>query len=200
MVRRTSPASTGRASAATKACGALQDETFFSMTAEGERERIKRTLDVLEKTAGRRPTGWVTPIYGWSENTMEYLIEAKLKWASDSLDTSVPHQHKTKNGEIVLIPWSDFVDNRVLRTAPQIYFDVYKETFDYLNACEPGALLNIGVHSHFGGRPLVSAMFRKVLEYVKSQKDVWLVQHHEVAEYLTDQNVGAMSYRSRFFG
>src|SRR4030095_9917342 len=97
------------------------------------------------------PTGWVTPIYGWSENTMDYIVEAKLTWCSDSLDRSVPCVQKTKGGSIVLLPWSDFVDNRVLRTNPQIYFDVYRETFDYLHACEPGALLNLGVHSHFGG-------------------------------------------------
>jgi peptidoglycan/xylan/chitin deacetylase (PgdA/CDA1 family) len=44
--------------------GYLQDQTLFSMSAEGERETIKKTLDILEKAAGRRPTGWVTPIYG----------------------------------------------------------------------------------------------------------------------------------------
>lgn len=179
--------------------GYLQDETLFSKTADGERETIKKTLDILEKAAGRRPTGWVTPIYGWSENTMDYIVEAKLKWCSDSLDRSVPCVQKTKGGSIVLIPWSDFVDNRVLRTNPQIYFDVYRETFDYLHASEPGALLNLGVHSHFGGRPLMAAQFRKTLEYLRSQKDVWFAHHHEVAQWLIEQKAEGLSYRSRFF-
>jgi peptidoglycan/xylan/chitin deacetylase (PgdA/CDA1 family) len=130
---------------------------------------------------------------------MDYLVEAKLTWASDALDTSVPYQLRTRSGEIVIIPWSDFVDNRVLRTGPQIYYDVYRETFDYLNACEPGALLNLGIHGHFGGRPLMAAMFRKTLDYLKSQRDVWFAQHHEVAQWLIEQKVGGMSYRSRFF-
>lgn len=179
--------------------GYLQDQTLFSMSAEGERETIKKTLDILEKAAGRRPTGWVTPIYGWSENTMDYLVEAKLAWVSDCLDATVPHRQKTKSGSITIIPWSDFVDNRVLRTDPQIYFDVYKNTFEYLNASEPGALLNLGVHSHFGGRPLMSAMFKKTLDYLKSQKDIWFAQHHEVAQWIKDQKADDLSYRSRFF-
>ena len=58
--------------------GYLQDQTLFSMNADRERETIKKTLDILEKAAGKRPTGWVTPIYGWSENTIDYLAEAKL--------------------------------------------------------------------------------------------------------------------------
>jgi hypothetical protein len=120
-------------------------------------------------------------------------------WTSDCLDSSVPHQQKIRSGTIVVIPWSDFVDNRVLRTAPQIYFDVYKNTFEYLHACEPGALLNLGIHSHFGGRPLMAAMFRRTLDYLKSQSGVWFAQHHEVARWLIEQNVQDMSYRSRFF-
>ena len=178
--------------------GYLQDQTLFSMNADRERETIKKTLDIIEKTAGKRPTGWVTPIYGWSENTIEYLAEAKLAWCSDALDASVPYPHVTRSGKLVIIPWSDFVDNRALRASPRIYFDVYKETFDYLHACEPGALINIGVHSHFGGRPLMTAMFRQILEYFRGHKDVWFAQHHEVAKWLVDQKIDDTSYANRF--
>ena len=65
-----------------------------------------------------------------------------------------------------MIPWSEFVDNRALRASPRIYFDVYKDMFDYLHACEPGSLINIGIHSHFGGRPTMAAVFRQILEYL----------------------------------
>ena len=111
------------------------------MNADRERETVKKTLDILEKTTGKRPAGWVTPIYGWSENTIDYLAEAKLAWCSDALDASVPYLHQSKNGKIVMIPWSEFVDNRALRASPRIFFDVYKDMFDYLHACEPGGLI-----------------------------------------------------------
>jgi peptidoglycan/xylan/chitin deacetylase (PgdA/CDA1 family) len=179
--------------------GYLQDQTLFSMSAEEERATIRKSLDVLERVSGRRPTGWVTPIYGWSENTRDYLAEAGLTWLSDCLDSSVPHQATTKSGPIVIIPWSDFVDNRVLRGAPQTYFDVYRKTFDYLRQFEPGALLNVGIHSHFGGRPLMAAVFDDVLAWLTSHDDVWFAQHREVAQWLIDQKVGEMSYQSRFF-
>ena len=178
--------------------GYLQDQTLFSMSADRERETIKKTLDLLENAAGKRPTGWVTPIYGWSENTVDYLAEAKLAWCSDALDASVPYRQKTGSGDIVIIPWSDFVDNRALRSSPQIYFDAYKETFDYLYACEPGALINLGVHSHFGGRPLMAAMFRKILEYFRGHQDVWFAQHHEVAKWIVDEKIEDTSYSRRF--
>ena len=157
-----------------------------------------KTLDILEKTARKRPTGWVTPIYGWSENTLEYLTEAKLAWCCDSLDATAPHWKETKAGKMLMIPWSDFVDNRALRASPRIYFDVYKDMFDYLHACEPGALINLGVHTHFGGRPAMTAIFRMILEYFRGHKDVWFARHDEVAKWIVEQKVTDTSYPSRF--
>jgi peptidoglycan/xylan/chitin deacetylase (PgdA/CDA1 family) len=140
----------------------------------------------------------VTPIYGWSENTIDYLAEAKLQWCSDALDASVPYPQQTKSGKIVMIPWSEFVDNRALRASPRIYFDVYKDMFDYLHACEPGALINIGVHSHFGGRPAMAAVFRQLLEYLRSQKSVWFAHHREVAKWIAEQKFEDTTYPTRF--
>ncbi len=179
--------------------GYLQDEVFAQLTPEEERGRIRQTLDAIEKAGGKRPTGWITPIYGWSDHTMDIVVQEKLVWCSDALDSNLPYQQKTKSGSVVVIPWSDFVDNRALRASPQIYFDVYKETFDYLHACEPGSLINVGVHSHFGGRPLMSAMFRKVLQYLKGFPDVWFPQHAEVAQWMLDNKIEHPTYASRFF-
>ena len=50
--------------------------------------------------------------------------------------------------------------------------------FDYLHACEPGALINIGVHSHFGGRPAMAAVFRQLLVLVRETGMAALVATH----------------------
>jgi allantoinase len=55
------------------------------------------------------------------------------------------------------------------------------------------------VHSHFGGRPLMSAMFRKVLQFLSSFPDVWFPQHHDVAQWMLDNKIDNPSYASRFF-
>ena len=45
--------------------------------------------------------------------------------------------------------------------SPQQYYDVYKDTFDYLHQHEPMSLLVMTVHCHFGGRPLMSAVLNR---------------------------------------
>jgi peptidoglycan/xylan/chitin deacetylase (PgdA/CDA1 family) len=179
--------------------GYLQDQTLAYLSPGEERNVIGTTLDIIQKTTGKRPTGWVTPIYGQSEHTLDYLVQEKLAWCSDALDASTPYRQSTKSGRIVMIPWSDFVDNRALRASPRIYYDAYKDTFDYLYANEPGALINIGIHAHFGGRPLMAAVFRQVLEYLRSQKDVWFARHDEMAAWVNDRKIDNPSYVSRFF-
>ena len=49
----------------------------------------------------------------------------------------MPYLQQTKTGKMVMIPWSEFVDNRALRASPRIYFDVYKDMFDYLTPASP---------------------------------------------------------------
>ena len=58
--------------------GYLQDQTLAYLTPEEEREAIRKTLDILHHAAGKRPTGWVTPIYGQSEHTLDHLVQEKL--------------------------------------------------------------------------------------------------------------------------
>ena len=110
----------------------LQDKPMNGMTPEEEETTIKKCLDLLEKTSGQRPTGWVSPSMAFSPHTHERLAAAGLKWHGDARDNDVPRVVDFKKGQMAHIPWSDFTDNRVLRSSSMDLCDVYKETFDYL--------------------------------------------------------------------
>jgi peptidoglycan/xylan/chitin deacetylase (PgdA/CDA1 family) len=179
--------------------GYLQDELLAYMTPDQEQATIRRSLAALEKASGQRPSGWVTNIYGWSQHTLNFLAQEKIRWCCDALDASLPYRRQTPQGSVVMIPWSDFVDNRVLRASPLDLFSVYKETFDYLHAHEPMGLLHIGFHCHFGGRPMMAAMLHKVLRYLQGFPNVWFARHSEIAQWYDDQNIDDPSYARRFF-
>ena len=180
--------------------GYTQDVVFSYLTPQEQRASIRKVLDGLERVSGHRPEGWATAVYGWDQHTFDLLVEEGVKWYADALDISLPRRQKTKTGSIYGIPWSDFVDNRVLRGNPRDYFDVHKETFDYLYAHEPMGLLHVAIHGHFGGRPLVAAMFLKLLEYLKGFEDVWFPRRRELIQWMGEQNIDGLSYSERFFG
>jgi len=178
--------------------GDAQNQYLLDMTDEAQQRTIRKCLDVLEKHSGRRPEGWVTPVYGSNAVTHELLVKEGLRWHADALDTSLPRLQTTQSGSIVALPWSDFVDNRVLRASPRDYYDAYVETFDYLRAHERLGLLHIAIHGHFGGRPLMSAMFSKLLEHLSKQPDVWFARHEEVVEWFSALGVDRISAEQRF--
>ena len=178
--------------------GYSQDQYLSDMTPEQQRSTIRTCLDILEQKSGRRPDGWVSAVYGWNELTADLLVQEGVRWHADALDVSFPRRQNTTSGTIVALPWCEFVDNRVLRASPRDFFDVYKDTFDFLYAQEPMAMLQVAVHSHFGGRPMMSAVFHQVLRYFQGFPDVWFPRHRELVQWLVDQNVEDLPYAKRF--
>jgi hypothetical protein len=102
-------------------------------------------------------------------------------------------------GPIIHISHSDFTDQRVLRTAPQIYFDVQREAFDYLYRHEPMALLEMVLHCHWGGRPLMTAVAEKIFSYFRQFPDIWFARHNQVARWALEVDSSQFSDRRRFF-
>ncbi len=178
--------------------GYAQNEYLLEMSAVEQQATIRRSLDILEKHSGTRPDGWVTPVYGWNEATAELLVKEGVKWHADALDTTLPRLQKTASGTIVALPWSDFVDNRVLRASPCNFYDAYANTFEYLYSQERLGLLHIGIHGHFGGRPLMTAMFSKVLRHLLSFSDVWFARHEEIVDWFVEQGVEQIPPAQRF--
>lgn len=169
--------------------GYAQDQYLLDFPPDEQGALIRRSLDVLEAAAGRRPDGWITPVYGNDRHTCRLLVEAGVKWHCDALDYSLPRLEQTESGAIVAIPWSEFVDNRVQRGHPRSYFEVYQDTFDYLYRREHGSLLHIAIHSHFGGRPLMAANFDRILDYFGGFEGVWFARHAEVARWTAEQEL-----------
>lgn len=146
-----------------------------------ERALIRRCVDIIESITGQKPVGWASPRMTPTEHTASFLVQEGFLWHGDYHDTDLPYVVSTRAGRIVALPHSDFTDNRVLRGSPRDFHDVYKDTFDYLYETEPGALLNLTVHAHFGARPPMAAMVRAILKYLRSFNDVWFARHDEVA-------------------
>lgn len=169
--------------------GWSQDQYLLDQTPDEQRATIRKCLDILERVGGQRPDGWVSSVYSWNEHTAEALVQEHVAWHADALDTTFPYRQRTASGTIIALPWCDFVDNRVLRASPNDFYDVYKGQFDFLRAHEPAGLIHIAVHSHFGGRPLMSAVFERTLEYFRGFPDVWFPRHGELARWFAEQGM-----------
>jgi len=166
-----------------------QDMLHCYLSPEEEREVIRRCSKIIEGTTGIKPMGWLSPRGTSTEYTAEFLAQERFLWHGDYNDTDLPYTLKTAKGTIVAIPQSNFADNRVLRASPRNYFEVYKDTFDYLYKTEPIAMINLTIHAHFGGRPLISAMLVEILKYMKGFSGVWFPRHDEIAQWVLNHTI-----------
>lgn len=177
-----------------------QDALMAYLSPEEERAIIEKCAGVFRKMTGAPPKGWLSPVLAPTAHTEELIAEAGFLWYGDYNHIDLPFCVKTKKGTLVALPHSDFADHRVLRGNPRDWFDVYKDTFDYLYANEPTSFLNITLHCHFGGRPLMAAQLDRILKYIRGHADAWLVRHDELAEWIKANNIAEWTNQQRFFG
>lgn len=164
-----------------------QDTFLTDLSADEEKEVIGRCFDLVEGVAGVRPVGWLSPRATPTEHTAGFLAEAGCLWHGDYNDTDVPYRIATGAGDIVAIPHSDFADNRVLRGSPRDFLNVYKDTFDFLYRSDVPEMINLTVHAHFGGRPMIASVLTEILRYMKGFSRVWFARHDEVARWVLEQ-------------
>jgi peptidoglycan/xylan/chitin deacetylase (PgdA/CDA1 family) len=165
-----------------------QDLVLPYLSPEEEKEVIHRCSRIIESAVETRPVGWFSPVAAPTVQTAEFLAEAGYLWHGDYNDTDLPYALETPKGRLVAIAHSDFTDNRTLRASPRDFYNVYKDTFDYLYKHEVPSIVNLTVHAHFGGRPLMSAMLHELLHYMKGFSGVWFARHDEVARWVLKQN------------
>jgi peptidoglycan/xylan/chitin deacetylase (PgdA/CDA1 family) len=175
-----------------------QDQVLSGLAESEERELIRRCVKILHDIAGVRPQGWLSSVIANTPLTADLLAEEKMLWHGDYNYLDLPCRRSTRRGSIVAIPHSDFADNRVLRAAPRDFYQCYKDMFDYLYHQEPQAFINITVHAHFGGRPLISAVIDQLLTYIKGHPGVWFARHDELAHWVNEHKIDEISYAERF--
>jgi len=175
-----------------------QDEVLPGLSETEERALIRKSLDILHRVSGVRPQGWLSSTIATTERTADILAEEGMLWHGDYNYLDLPCRIETSRGSVVAIPHTDFADNRVLRAAPRDFFQCYRDTFDYLYRKEPNAFINITVHGHFGGRPLISAMLDEVLRYITAHPGVWVPRHDELAHWVNAQRIDFIPYTERF--
>jgi allantoinase len=176
-----------------------QDDLLAYLGPEEEKEIIRRCVKIITDISGERPKGWLSPVLASTERTEAILADEGFLWYGDYNHVDLPFVVAVGQKSIVALPHTDFADHRVLRQNPRDWFDVYKDTFDYLYANEPTSYLNITVHCHFGGRPLIAAQVDKILKYIRGFADVWIVRHDELAQWVLENRIDEWSNQDRFF-
>lgn len=180
------PATIAAAGHAVAAHGWNQGTIPPYLTPEAEREDIARCVDVLTRTAGSAPRGWLSPRCTASTVTSQLLARAGFRWHADMFDADLPYWMRTEGGPLLGMPFTMEVNDMPLYVRygnePDAFTRTLARIVDGWPALgSPFACLDITVHAHVFGRPYGAIAFLESLALVQRSPLCWLTSHAELA-------------------
>jgi peptidoglycan/xylan/chitin deacetylase (PgdA/CDA1 family) len=156
-------------------------------TREEEARDLARSIAAIEKSAGARPGGWISPRCTPSAATAELLAGAGFAWHADYFDADLPYRVTTPAGALVAVPFTTEVNDMPLYirygNEPEAFTRILERLLDGWPSLggRPGTL-DITAHAHVFGRPAGALEFRAALDLVRRHEDqAWLTNHRDLA-------------------
>ena len=164
----------------------------FRMDEAQEREFIRKAVASIERTCGRRPSGWLSR-YMLTDNTRRLLVEEGFAYHMDDYSGDVPFWDRdTVPGRpIAIVPYQ--VDNNDMKmwtdpaVSPHAWLDYANANFDQLyREGEEGnpKMMSLGLHLRIIGRPGRVWALEEFFRHVRSHGDVWIASREEIAAHL----------------
>lgn len=166
-------------------------DEHWLLEVDDERARMRRAVESMTRTCGRRPVGWYCR-YAPSVNTRRLLVEeGGFLYDSDAYNDDLPYFVTVSGKRHLVVPYSAvYNDSRFVRaqgfSTPEQFFDMCRHGIDQLRREGQRGhpkMMSIGVHPKTIGQAGRSAGLRLVLEYVASLGDVWIATREEIARW-----------------
>ena len=164
-------------------------EESFRMSRDEEREAMRKTVESLKRTTGKRPLGWYVR-YGPSVNTRELVVEeGGFEYDCCAYDDDLPYYTTVGDKPWLVVPYSlEVNDTKFWRggmASPSDFEESMRNTFDLLY--EEGAtapkMMSIGLHCRIIGRPARMVALRRFLQYATGMPDVWFARRIDIARW-----------------
>lgn len=161
---------------------------------EEERYWLQRSIDVIKRHTGKRPCGYRAPLYRFSENTLDLLLEEGFSYDASLMGDDVPYLVKSDKGNLVELPsywglddWPPYVhmsdiDFMMPIKAPSQAIIAFRDEFDA--AWEYGGLWIAVWHPFVTGRLARMRVVEQLLQYMLEKGDVWIASMEEIAAHV----------------
>jgi allantoinase len=169
--------------------GVYNTRYTYGMDAAQERTFIEDVKASVKKWSGQELAGWLAPALTNTDNTMDLLAEAGIKYTLDLFHDDQPMPVKVKQGRLISVPYSleinDFTTLFQGNCTPRHYTEANKALFDrlYLEGAENPQVMCLPLHPFLIGQPHRMSQFEEALDYITSHDKVWLATGREIADH-----------------
>ena len=154
-----------------------------------ERERIRKTVESLERTVGERPLGWYCR-YAPSVNTRRLLVEeGGFLYDSDAYNDELPYWTKVLGRPHLIVPYSltnnDTKFSRGAMATGNDFYEYLRDAFDllYTEGATAPKMMSVGLHTRITGHPGRAAGLQRFLDHVAKQPSVWICRRADIARH-----------------
>lgn len=161
---------------------------YRTMDIDQEREHIRKTIEILEQITQKKVKGWYTGRR--SENTRKLVVEAGLKYDSDSYADDLPYWLEVDKKNHLVIPYSLDTNDSRYATSPgwdngEDFYQHLKATFDnlYREGAQHPKMMTVALHARLSGRPGRCEALRRFIEYIKTFDKVWICRREEISDF-----------------
>jgi peptidoglycan/xylan/chitin deacetylase (PgdA/CDA1 family) len=184
-------------------------EPLMTLPPASERDLMEKQIAQHEKFVGKRPKGYRSPAWDFTDITMSLLEEYGFDWDSSLMGRDFEPYHPRpvqvgyeqgsvfgKPSRILEFPVSWYLDDFIavehipgilegMQSTDTIY-QRWKDHFDFAYQRVPNGLVTITVHPQTIGRAHTILMFERLLAYMTSFEDVWFTSLSEIYDLWTD--------------
>lgn len=171
-------------------------ENPLNQTREDEAFWLDAGIEVIERFTGKKPRGWRAPLYNFSGNSLDLLLERGFIYDASLMGDDIPYIIKSRidGRSLIEMPahwglddWPQWVQSFDLNymmpvRAPRQGFEIYKQEFEAAYAY--GGLWIPVVHPFATGRLARWHVFAEFLEKLVAQGDVWFAPLEEIAAHV----------------
>ena len=160
----------------------------FHMNEEQEREYIRKAVQSIEKSTGKRPLGWLSR-YLTTENTRKLLAEEGFTYTMDDYSHDRPFWDRSQDKRLIIVPYALDTNDMKFWTDPAYspgdWLKYAIDTFDWLyeEGAEAPRMMSLGLHLRVIGRPGRIWALNSFFEHVRKKNDVWVAPRLEIAEH-----------------
>jgi allantoinase len=139
---------------------------------EDQAAMIARCLDILERSCGRRPVGWLGPGLTQTLETPDLLAAAGIRYIGDWVHDDEPSTIRTANGPLVTLPYSVELNDIPMMIVQHHESDyLLKRAIDqfdrlYAESAQRAKIMALAIHPYISGQPHRIKYLEAIYEHV----------------------------------
>ena len=155
---------------------------------EDEKKNIERCTALLQRAAGRKIVGWLSPRGTSNPSTPILLCDAGYRWYGDVFDADLPYVVDHGSKRIVAIPLSyDVNDMPSMKYGhpPRLMLEAFDEVIDIARSrADELRIIDVTSHAHIFGHHRGAHFYEKIVAQATSSPDVWVATRAEIADHV----------------